>query len=364
MILELDPRSILLAPEVFQYKISGIVDNEAGVTVTLKSVRKWNPYLAGVVLVYIDHANKLKKGSGKIFAVNGHHRTELAQRLGVKKIFAMPIEVRTPQEARTMGALANIAEGRGTAIDAAKFLKDAKAGQLLLTENGISLTERIAQEGLFLSGLSDDLFSLVAQGRFPETKAIIIGANIGRASLQEQAFKAYLASKNSMSDNTLLELCLMLNNTPTQVKELNTLFGTTKEEYALISQKAELFAAVQSQIRQDIEVFGGLIRNENRITNQSSNVLNKEQNSSIAQRGKYRQTYWNAYKFGRDINELTNSFLNKKITSKVKTDYVKAVFDYLDSQIQTKDTHSKSAPLQKRGEIVELEQRLKLLKFI
>jgi hypothetical protein len=73
--------------------------------------------LSGIVLVWeeFDH----------IYVVNGHNRVTLAKKLGVQKVLCRFIEASTHVEARLVGALANIAEGQGTPIDAAKFFRDS-----------------------------------------------------------------------------------------------------------------------------------------------------------------------------------------------------------------------------------------------
>lgn len=97
-------------PNRFQYKVSNIVDRETGTSAELKEVRRFRPEFAGQILVWRDPKD------GTNYVVNGHHRFELAKRSGYKGgIPAFFIDARNDQEARAVGALANIAEGRGTA---------------------------------------------------------------------------------------------------------------------------------------------------------------------------------------------------------------------------------------------------------
>ena len=98
-------------PARFQYKLN--VD-KSGVTDELKSVKTFNPDFAGVISVWADPAD------GKVYVVNGHHRYELAHRTGHAALAVRYGDAKTAKEARAVGALNNIAEGRGTAVDAAK----------------------------------------------------------------------------------------------------------------------------------------------------------------------------------------------------------------------------------------------------
>src|SRR5207253_2658504 len=116
-------------PSRFQFKSLGT----EGVSPELKGVTHWNPQLAGVMAVWHDPAD------GKTYVVNGHHRLELAQRLGVPNVNVQMVEARNATEARGEGAYMNIAEGRGTATDVAKFLRDFQLGPEALAQRGVSV---------------------------------------------------------------------------------------------------------------------------------------------------------------------------------------------------------------------------------
>ena len=73
----------------------------------LHGVKNWNPESAGVISVWRDPEN------GKTFVVNGHHRLDLANRLGVEKVTARYIDAPDAATARMKGAITNIAEGPG-----------------------------------------------------------------------------------------------------------------------------------------------------------------------------------------------------------------------------------------------------------
>jgi hypothetical protein len=130
---------IAFDPERFQYKLS--TTGEHGVTSQLHQVKQWNPESAGVISVWKDPAD------GKTYVVNGHHRLDLANRLGVDKVTARFIDAPDAATARMKGAITNIAEGRGTPIDAAKFFREA-GGRDLIMKHGIPMTEHTAKHGL------------------------------------------------------------------------------------------------------------------------------------------------------------------------------------------------------------------------
>jgi hypothetical protein len=103
-------------PSRFQYKLN--TSGEHGVTDEFKQVRTWSPDFAGVISVWRDPE------TGEDYVVNGHHRYELAGRLGADGLKVQYLQAKDAKEARALGALINIAEGRGTAVDAAKFMRD------------------------------------------------------------------------------------------------------------------------------------------------------------------------------------------------------------------------------------------------
>src|SRR6185312_1612887 len=123
---EISPKDLVFDPQRFQYKLNV---NEHVVR-NLLTGQKWNPDLAGVVSVWRDPQD------GKMYVINGHHRAQLAVEHEVDRLLVRHIDVKTAAEARARGALQNIAEGRGTAVDAAKFFR----------ETGMT-PERLAKEG-------------------------------------------------------------------------------------------------------------------------------------------------------------------------------------------------------------------------
>jgi hypothetical protein len=79
----------------------------------------WNEDFAGQLQVWLNPED------GQTYVVNGHHRLEAAKRLGASRVAVRFIKsAQNPIEARTVGALTNIAEGRGTPLDVAKLFRD------------------------------------------------------------------------------------------------------------------------------------------------------------------------------------------------------------------------------------------------
>lgn len=234
-------------PERFQYKLA---PGAGGATGSLSGVKKWDADLAGVVQVWKDPAN------GKTYVVNGHNRAHLASQLGVKQVTARFISAKTADEARAKGALTNIAEGRGNAMDAAKFFRDEGVDRAGLEARGIPLREKIATEGLALSHLEKGLFNKVVQGEIPHERAVIIGG-AGLSHEQQRALHT-LSEKHgrSVSNDTLRELTDTVKSSATKATTTQSLFGDDVEYQSLAIHKAALQAHVKQRLSTEKKLFG------------------------------------------------------------------------------------------------------------
>ena len=216
-------KHLTISPGKFQYKLS--TDAE-GVGTLLKETKTFNPDLGGIVSVWRDPS------TGKTHVVNGHHRAELATRTGYSKPIAVRhIVAKDATEARAIGALQNIAEGRGTAIDAAKFLRDTGITPENLKEKGVSLGEKTAADGVALSRLEPSLFNKVVSGDLRQGRAIAIGE--ATSDHVEQKAILSLVDKRErgggkVSDDTLSELIRLVKGPNRPRKPLPTCLVRSK----------------------------------------------------------------------------------------------------------------------------------------
>lgn len=104
----------------FQFKAGG---GETGIGKRLQGVETWDPYKAGVIMVWEDR-------QGRFWVADGHQRVALARRLKAKgqapKIVGVvmrEVDGVTAEDARAYAASKNIAEGTGSSLDAAKALR-------------------------------------------------------------------------------------------------------------------------------------------------------------------------------------------------------------------------------------------------
>jgi hypothetical protein len=174
--------SLQLDPRRFQYKLS---PDEKGVTDKLQG-KNWDENLAGVIQVWKDPED------GEVYVINGHHRFEMAERFNVPNVDVRMIEAPTEQAARAIGAMQNMADGRGTSLDAAKFFRDSGMPPEEVRSLNIDLgREPIAREGLALSTLSDSMFArVIDEDLDPKVGAAI--ADSAPAPEQQEAMLKYV----------------------------------------------------------------------------------------------------------------------------------------------------------------------------
>lgn len=266
-------------PERFQFKQNV---NKEGVTDELKGVQTFNPDLAGIISVWHDPKD------GKTYVVNGHHRAELAKRTGHPHLAVRYINAPNATEARAKGALINIAEGRGTAVDAAKFMRDMDLNPEDLATHGISLKGALARDAGHLRGLADALFSKVARGQMDTDRAVAIGKHLnGKEDLQLQLAnfidKKEEQTGREWTPKMVAEAAEEVAHAPTTTKDDGGLFGGTTEESRL-EERAALKSHVRGELAKAQRDFEAVASDRRAgAVKDAGNVLNVEENKKHAQ---------------------------------------------------------------------------------
>jgi hypothetical protein len=263
-VAEINTTELNLDPKRFQYKLV----HNLGATGSLSGIDSWNIYLSGIVLVWeeFDH----------IYVVNGHNRVTLAKKLGVQKVLCRFIEASTHVEARLVGALANIAEGQGTPIDAAKFFRDSSYTVKDVKDFGINPRLKIVQDGLSLSNLVSFLFDKVITGTIPIDKGVILGS-VGK---EEQLEVWELIKDKQVSTPALDEIIAnVLNPVAGQMSLLNLYVDRDDELVRL-----ELIAQVRTKLKLSKKLLH-LVSNQGNATFLESigNNLNHTGNTSTGE---------------------------------------------------------------------------------
>lgn len=264
-----------VAPGVMQYKLD---TDASGVTQVLKDSSKFNPELAGTISVYTAKPNDAQYGlePGKTYVVNGHHRYELAQRTGYEgNLPVRHIMADDAMKARATGALQNIAEGRGTPVDAAKFMRDSSVTVDELKARGISLGDATAQKAVALARLDDGLFNQVVQKELPVERAVAIGEASDNPA-EQKAIADLIAAKERkgqrVTNDTLRELVRMVQSSGQKTETTSSLFGEEQVTRSLALEKAEVSAYIKEQMSKDRRFFSTISKTDNVARLEASEV--------------------------------------------------------------------------------------------
>jgi hypothetical protein len=300
---EVNPQSIARNPARFQYKLG--TDAE-GVGALLKEQGKYEPDLAGVLTVWRDPED------GKTYVVNGHHRLELALRTNAPTVAVRYINADNAAQARTVGALQNIAQGRGTAIDAAKFMRDSNMTPADLKARGISMGEATARNGVALAGLDDSLFQRVTQGDIPEGRAVAISEATPNHAEQKALLDLVESQERKgkrVTNDVIRELADFVTGSGTRTETTASLFGDQQVEKSLALEKAEVSAYVKQQLAKDRKLFG-YVSNEGRASElqRAGNKLDTGKNRAIAESAAQAEAVYDKLKtFAGPINNALQS---------------------------------------------------------
>ena len=318
--------SLHVDPARFQYKL--VTDRESGVTDELKEVQSFNPDLAGVISVWQDPASK------KTYVVNGHHRVELAKRTGHPSIHVRYLRASNAQEARATGALINIAEGRGTAVDAAKFMRDTGATPEDFRKHGISLKGKVAADASHLRHLGPRLFDQLAQGLMDERTAVAVTKHLHSPREQEMLFGILEKREDQgrpVADRIVEEMAREIASTPKVTRTEVNLFGSFEEEDSLFVERADIKSHVRRELQKAASDFTAVAsrRRADRVTG-SGNVLNVEQNK---ERSQEYQRMLNAFdllanrsgEVSQVINDMAGDLFNASTKNEQKSVREKAV---------------------------------------
>jgi hypothetical protein len=297
---------IKVAPEIFQFKQG--YEEATGAGLALEDVRKWDEGLAGVLTLW-------RSPEGDQYVVNGHQRLALARRLGVKNIRAQILDSSRwdQKEARAYGAKINIAEGRGTEMDMAKFMRDTGLTPEDLANEGLSLSEAKTDRSVALSQVIDPIFHQTSLGRFPIEKAIIIGRELGDdKAAQEGIYKLLIdwdKKGKVISGERLKEIIRLTVNAPRMVGKQINLFGEEELASTLIMEKADILTHARRALLQDRGLFTLVSKRTARLR-EAGNVLDRETNKLISRES-------------ADALALLDKFayLGDSTTSKVLNDY-------------------------------------------
>ncbi|MCF6216847.1 MAG: hypothetical protein L3J58_11840 [Emcibacter sp.] len=265
-----DPRNIIVDAKRFQFKAGGDV---AGVTERLKGVEVWDDTKAGLTLLFED-------ADGKLLVADGHQRIGLARRLldkdpdadiQVNALVLRASDGLTDTDVRTIAAAKNIAEGAGSAIDAAKILREGGTGLNLPPRSALV---RQAQD---LTRLSDDGFGLVVNEIVPAHYAALVGKLIDDPDLHRTIME--VLAKAEPANLVQAEAIIRQAKNAGATKEVQvSLFGEEELTTSLFVDRARILDKGLNILKRDKKVFKTLVDEENKIVGQGANRLDADTN--------------------------------------------------------------------------------------
>ena len=265
-----DPDTIAVDAKRFQFKAGA---DQAGINQRLVGVETFDPRLAGTVLVF-------EQQDGQRFIVDGHQRLALARRAksagqpnaALNAFVLREAEGITDREARAIAAVKNIAEGTGTAVDAAKVLRDAGQAQL----PPLPPQSALVRDARALARLSEESFGVVVNEVVPARFGTIVGRLASDPETQFAALSALSAFEPSNAAQAELIVREVLE-TGVELSTQQTLFGEEVVADNLIGERARVLDAALKQLRRDRTTFRTLVDRESAIAG-AGNVLAREAN--------------------------------------------------------------------------------------
>ncbi len=293
-VVNIDPHDLKPDPARFQYKQEAI--GKGGTTDEFRDVKEWDPGLGGAMAVWQDTT------TGEVHPINGHHRTEMAQRTNPPHVNVRFIDAETPTEARTFGAMLNIGEGKGTALDAAKLFRDGNITPEDLTQYKISPTSKLAVQGMALSKLEPTIYRQVVDGKMTPSRGALIGDLLGDDHAAQQAavdfFKQSDRRGNRYNDAEAADIIRSIKSAPETTEELPTLFGVDEVRKNLFGERAQVSAAIGKRLAKEKGLFALVSKKANaeRLSG-AGNILNAEDNQKISQEAAHIMAVYDKLKF-------------------------------------------------------------------
>jgi len=280
LIYRFDPTEIQVDAQTFQFKAGG---DEFGVSERLQGVTQWDPIKAGQITVF-EYAD------GSRFIADGHQRLGLAKRIKSQdpdqdvRLYGhllREVDGVTPEMARVIAAVKNIAEGTGTAIDAAKVLRVApeRVGEL-------PPRSALVRQAQGLTMLSDEAFGAVVNNVVPANYAALVGRLIPEdEGLQNNAISV-LAKTDPANEFQAEAIVRQVREAGGERVTQDSLFGEEVITESYFAERARILDRAQKQLRQDKNAFQNLVNNAERLEaegNQLAKNANERRAANDAQ---------------------------------------------------------------------------------
>ena len=321
VIYNIDPMDIEVDAKTFQFKEGG---DEFGVTERLQGVTTWDKYKSGTVTVY-EYAD------GRMAIADGHQRLGLAKRIRSQdpsqdvRVYAYKLRETdgiTPEEARVIAAMKNIAEGTGTSIDAAKVLR---VDPSRISE--LPPRSELVRQARDMMGLSDTAFGAVVNGVIPPRYGAIVGRLIDDQDLQGAAIEV-LAKADPSNAFQAESIVRQVRESGSEQVEQISLFGEEVVTESFFVERSKILDRAYKELRRDKAAFETLVRNSERLEAEG-NILVKDANERKASTD--AQTIALLQTLANRKGPLSDALNDAAKTARNTNSYVAATSGFLDA---------------------------------
>jgi hypothetical protein len=281
----IDPDGIGVDALTFQFKAR---TDDSGVSDRLRGVERFDQRLSGITIVYED------AGGGR-WIVDGHQRLALAKRARAAGQAADETRLTafilreadgvTRSEARQVAAIKNIAEGTGSAIDAAKVLREVgDAGMQLLPP--LPPNSALVRGARGLAKLEDEPFQAVINELVPEQFAAIVGERIV-GSREQSAVLQLLARTQPANQNQARMIVEQARAAGFETRTTTDLFGESEIAESLFKERAQVLDSAMRTIRRDRSAFqtaidrGATLEAAGNVLDQAANAARLEGDNEL-----------------------------------------------------------------------------------
>lgn len=259
----------------FQYKSGG---DAAGATDRLANVGRWDEIGAGKVVVF-------ERMNGELVIADGHQRLALAKRLeregrGHVELDAYVLREAdgwTPADVRALAAKKNLQEGSGTAIDAARILRERPD----IADQSLPTTAPMLRQARALARLSDAAFTRVVSGQAEPSYAALVADLVP----DKERHASVLDDLTRLGPQTQREARVAIGEllqAGARVETQMTLLGAENSVRSLLPELIKVLDQALALLRQEGRVFNALVRDAGMIEG-AGNRLSTDVNAARAE---------------------------------------------------------------------------------
>jgi hypothetical protein len=278
-VLSFNPRDVGFDPLAYQYKSGG---DDYGVTDRLRGEREWDARAAVGVIVH-------ERMDGTRFIADGHQRLGLARRLmdqgqdgiTLQGFLLREIDGFGVEEVRALAALRNIRQESGTALDAAKIIRDNPELTSMISRGRPFMAQAQA-----LADLAPGPFQAIVNEVIPQNWGAIVGRIIPDDDRLQgvaiAALKKADPANETQAESITRDIRRLGLEKQAEEAQLD-LFGDGFDlRQTVITERARIIDRVIREARTDRALFSRLEREADAIQ-EAGNVLNRSENLSRAE---------------------------------------------------------------------------------